>query len=187
MPEESSPTYLPEPEKEATTTLPQTDSLEKLIVPNPSQEETVEETSQVVTPKVTPVDTISATPPSPQDTKTIQKEDTLALRREFQRVIGARFQKALGQYSDSIYYKIDQSSYTYTWIVFSEEIRPLYEEEWHKFLGTYREETIDSEWCQTLLYFRITQLWQMMRNDPNHDPFYDTKEFKYYEIPCPGT
>ena len=188
LPEQSSPKYLPEPEKESTITLPQTDSLKAHENPSPSNtQEDLKETLPVVTQTVTPVDTISATPPSSQDTKTIQKEDTLALRRELQQVIGARFQKALGQYSDSIYYKIDQSSYTYNWIVFSEEIRPLYEEEWQKFRGTYREETIDSEWCQTLLYFRITQLWQMMRNDPNHDPFYDTKEFKYYEIPCPGT
>ena len=43
---------------------------------------------------------------------------------------------------------------------------------------------MSTEWCQTILYYRVTQLWRMMRNDPQHDPSYDSKVFRYYDVPC---
>jgi serine/threonine protein kinase len=111
-------------------------------------------------------------------------EDTLALRRELQRLIGTRFKKALGHYNDSIYYHINQQRYAQLWIVFEESLMPLYGQVWKEFQDKVGEHTMSTEWCQTILYYSATQLWQMMRNDPDHDPSYDGKVFRYYDEPC---
>lgn len=113
-----------------------------------------------------------------------QPEDTMALRRELQQLIGPRFKKALGHYSDSIYYHINQERFTKDWIHFENSVRPLYTQVWQKYKSKISQSTMDSEWCQTLMYYQMTQFWKMMRNDPGHDPFYDGKEFHYYEVPC---
>jgi hypothetical protein len=113
-----------------------------------------------------------------------QQEDTMALRRELQQLIGPRFKKALGHYSDSIYYHINQERFTKDWIHFENSVRPLYKQVWQKYKSRISQSTMDSEWCQTLMYYQMTQFWKMMRNDPEHDPFYDGKVFHYYEVPC---
>ena len=113
-----------------------------------------------------------------------QREDTMAIRRRLQQLIGPRFKKALGHYNDSIYYNVNQQRYTENWIDFEESIVPLYTQIKKAFQGKISEHTIATEWCQTILYYKVTQLWQMMRNDPNHDPFYDGKVFHYYDIDC---
>lgn len=115
-----------------------------------------------------------------------QREDTLALRRELQQLIGSRFKKALGHYNDSTYHKINHRRYTQKWIDFEDDLIPLYNQVWKSYQGKVVEHTMSSEWCQTIMYYRVTQLWKMMRNDPNHDPSYDHKVFHYYEIPCQG-
>lgn len=111
-------------------------------------------------------------------------EDTLALRRELQRLIGTRFKKALGHYNDSIYYNINQQRYVKLWIDFEESILPLLGQVRKTFHDKVSEHTMSTEWCQTILYYRVTQLWRMMRNDPQHDPSYDSKVFRYYDVPC---
>ena len=108
----------------------------------------------------------------------------MAIRRRLQQLIGPRFKKALGHYNDSIYYNVNQQRYTENWIDFEESIVPLYTQIKKAFQGKISEHTIATEWCQTILYYKVTQLWQMMRNDPNHDPFYDGKVFHYYDIDC---
>ena len=113
-----------------------------------------------------------------------QREDTMAIRRRLQQLIGPRFKKALGHYNDSIYYNVNQQRYTENWIDFEESIVPLYTQIKKAFQGKISEHTIATEWCQTKLYYKVTQFWQMMRNDPNHDPFYDGKVFHYYDIDC---
>ncbi len=115
-----------------------------------------------------------------------QREDTLALRRELQQLIGSRFKKALGHYNDSTYHKINHRRYTQKWIDFEGDLIPLYSQVWKSYQGKVVEHTLSSEWCQTIMYYRVTQLWKMIRNDPNHDPSYDHKVFHYYEIPCQG-
>ncbi len=61
---------------------------------------------------------------------------------------------------------------------------PLYGQVWKEFQDKVGEHTMSTEWCQTILYYSATQLWQMMRNDPDHDPSYDGKVFRYYDEPC---
>lgn len=112
-------------------------------------------------------------------------EDTLALRREFQQLIGQLFNRELGNYNDSIYYQINQERFSQAWIDFEEDtLFPIWLKVQEKHKTHYSEHTIYTEWCQTVQYYRLTQFWQMMRNDPSHDPFYDGKEFHYYEFPC---
>lgn len=121
---------------------------------------------------------IAATAPLPQE------EDTLALRRELQRLIGPRFKQILGHYSDSVYYHINQERFSQAWIDFEESLIPLYTQVWEKFKDRVSKHTMQSEWCQTIQYYRLPQFWQMMRNEPGHDSFYDGKEFEYYKFPC---
>ena len=109
-----------------------------------------------------------------------QKDDAY----EAWRKLNPRFKKALGHYNDSIYYNVNQQRYTENWIDFEESIVPLYTQIKKAFQGKISEHTIATEWCQTKLYYKVTQFWQMMRNDPNHDPFYDGKVFHYYDIDC---
>ncbi|MBQ7057479.1 MAG: serine/threonine protein kinase [Bacteroidaceae bacterium] len=112
-------------------------------------------------------------------------EDTLALRREFQQLIGQLFSRELGHYSDSIYYHINLERFSQAWIDFEEDtLFPIWLKVQEKHKTHYSEHTIYTEWCQTVQYYRLTQFWQMMRNDPDHDPFYDGKEFHYYDFPC---
>ena len=115
---------------------------------------------------------------------TVQKEDTLALRRELQRLIGPRFKQTLGHYSDSIYNRINQERFSQEWIDFEESLMPLYTQVWEKFKDRVSKHTMQSEWCQTIQYYRVPQFWQMMRNEPGHDSFYDDKAFEYYKYPC---
>ena len=151
--------------------------------------------SQLGDPVQTPVQP-SQTPAQPSQTPaqpsageakggySAQREDTMAIRRRLQQLIGPRFKKALGHYNDSIYYNVNQQRYTENWIDFEESIVPLYTQIKKAFQGKISEHTIATEWCQTKLYYKVTQFWQMMRNDPNHDPFYDGKVFHYYDIDC---
>ena len=108
----------------------------------------------------------------------------MALRRELQQLIGLRFRKTIGHYSDSIYSHVNQQLYSQEWIDFEESLQPLYGQVWKEFQDKVSEHTMASEWCQTIMYYRLTQFWQMMRNDPDHDPFYDGKVFHYYDVPC---
>ena len=138
-------------------------------------------------PSETPPAVSESTPVvvAPKTTKA-QREDTLALRRDLQQLIGSRFKKALGHYNDSTYHQINHRRYTQKWIDFEDDLIPLYSQVWKSYQGKVVEHTMSSEWCQTIMYYRVTQLWKMMRNDPNHDPSYDHKVFHYYEIPCQG-
>lgn len=111
-------------------------------------------------------------------------EDTLALRSELQRLIGPRFQKTLAHYSDSNYVNIDEQRFAHEWSEFEESLIPVYRQVWDKYQHQVSKHTMQSEWCQTIQYYRVTQFWQMMRNDPNHDSFYDGKTFHYYDFPC---
>lgn len=123
-------------------------------------------------------------PPIAEAAPLPQEEDTLALRRELQRLIGPRFKQILGHYSDSVYYHINQERFSQAWIDFEESLIPLYTQVWEKFKDRVSKHTMQSEWCQTIQYYRLPQFWQMMRNEPGHDSFYDGKEFEYYEFPC---
>jgi serine/threonine protein kinase len=111
-------------------------------------------------------------------------EDTLALRRELQHLIGSRFRQSLGHYNDSVYNEIDEERFAEEWVNFEWSLIPLF----HKVRAEYQDKislhTIDSEWCQTLQFYRLTQFWQMMRNDPDHDSFYDGKVYHYYDADC---
>ena len=113
-----------------------------------------------------------------------QKEDTLALRRELQQLIGTRFKKALGHYNDSVYYNINRQRYEKLFIDFEESLVPLYGLVWKKFQDKVSEHTMSTEWCQTIMYYRLTQFWKMMRNDPDQAPSYNGMVFRYYDVPC---
>lgn len=123
-------------------------------------------------------------PPIAEAAPLPQEEDTLALRHELQRLIGPRFKQILGHYSDSVYYHINQERFSQAWIDFEESLIPLYTQVWEKFKDRVSKHTMESEWCQTIQYYRLPQFWQMMRNEPGHDSFYDGKEFEYYKFPC---
>ncbi|MBR1934035.1 MAG: protein kinase [Prevotella sp.] len=134
-------------------------------------------------PRASSFPTPQSSSPAPQPSPALA-EDTLALRRELQAAIGPRFEEALGHYSDSVYYRIHQEHYSQLWIDFEESLLPLYRQLWQKYQDKVSKHTMESEWCQTIQYYRLTQFWQMMRNDPDHDPFYDGKEFRYYDFGC---
>ena len=123
-------------------------------------------------------------PPIAEAAPLPQEEDTLALRHELQRLIGPRFKQILGHYSDSVYYHINQELFSQAWIDFEESLIPLYTQVWEKFKDRVSKHTMQSEWCQTIQYYRLPQFWQMMQNEPGHDSFYDGKEFEYYKFPC---
>ncbi len=171
----------------ATSLTSQPDSLAVEDSPKPSPSEVPGTSSPVAsTPEGlsgAPVTTPSVEPPA----SLTQQEDTMAVRRELQQLIGSRFQSALSHYDDSIYYQIHLQRYEQEWIDFEETLMPFYDQMREKFHGKVSEHTLSTEWCQTILYYRVTQYWQMMRNDPDHDPFYDGKVFRYYDIPCPGS
>lgn len=108
-------------------------------------------------------------------------EDTLALRRELQSLIGPRFQQTLGHYTDSIFDYINEERFCHEWGDFEESLIPIYIQVWAKYEGKVSKHTMESEWLQTIMLYRVTQFWQMKRNAPDHDPFYDGKVFHYYE------
>ena len=192
VPEETSVAPLPQPDSVATPEIetpvisfpdqipPEAPSDTTMVAPPPpvNQPEASEPAPEVATPAPKETQEPSATIP--------QKEDTLTLRREFQRLIGARFKKALGHYNDSIYYQMDQQRYTEEWIDLEEDLVSLYIQVEKTFQGKASEHTISTEWCQTILYYRVTQLWKMMCNDPDHDPSYNGKVYRYYDMPCSG-
>ena len=111
-------------------------------------------------------------------------EDTLALRREIQSLIEPRFQKALGHYNDSIYDLIDKEQYVQARIDFEESLFPLHAQISQKYKGKVKGNTIETEWCQTIQYYELTQFGRMKRNDSNHDSFYDNKVYHYYDADC---
>ena len=161
--------------------------IEELPAPVPSVAKGYIPVSSVAIPSQPPSPVSESTPATvtPIPTTT-QREDTLALRRELQQLIGSRFKKALGHYNDSTYHQINYQRYTQNWIDFEDNLISLYSQVWKSYQGKVAEHTMASEWCQTIMYYRVTQLWRMMRNAPDHDPSYDHKVFHYYEIPCQG-
>lgn len=144
---------------------------------------TQSDTSRLTSPPVAQIEVLEPYVPS-DNAEPVLKEDTMALRRELQQLIGLRFRKTIGHYSDSIYSHVNQQLYSQEWIDFEESLLPLYGQVWKEFQDKVSEHTMASEWCQTIMYYRLTQFWQMMRNDPDHDPFYDGKVFHYYDVPC---
>ena len=168
-------------------------SITRQVPDNPTTETAIEELPASVAQNEAslsePPSVVSESTPAVVEPKTAntQREDTLALRRELQQIIGSRFKKTLGHYNDSIYEKINLQRYSQKLIDFEEDLIPLYSQVWKSFQGKVVEHTMSSEWCQTILYYQVTQLWKMIRNAPDHDPSYDSKVFRYYEIPCQGT
>ena len=109
--------------------------------------------------------------------------DTLSLRQELQRRIAPLYQKALGSYNDSAFNRINKQYYFRREIEFEESIIPLYTELWNKYKDKVSKHTMQSEWMETIKYFHLNQILRMQRNVPNHDPYYDNREYHYYDTP----
>ena len=109
--------------------------------------------------------------------------DTLNLRQELQRRIAPLYQKALGSYNDSAFNRINKQYYFRREIEFEESIIPLYTELWNKYKDKVSRHTMQSEWMETIKYFHLNQILRMQRNVPNHDPYYDNREYHYYDTP----
>lgn len=125
-------------------------------------------------------------PQPPMQTAPPEEEtlsDTLNLRQELQRRIAPLYQKALGSYNDSAFNRINEQYYFRREIEFEESIIPLYTELWNKYKDKVSKHTMQSEWMETIKYFHLNQILRMQRNVPNHDPYYDNREYHYYDTP----
>ena len=109
--------------------------------------------------------------------------DTVKLRQELQQRIGTLYQKALGAYNDSAFNRINEQYYFRLEAEFEESILPLYTGLWNKYKDKVSKHTMESEWNETIKYFHLNQILQMQRNVPNHDPYYDNREYHYYDTP----
>ena len=121
---------------------------------------------------------VPAAPPEEEATS-----DTLSLRQELQHRIAPLYQKALGSYNDSAFNRINEQYYFRRESEFEESIIPLYTELWNKYKDKVSKHTMQSEWHETIKYFHLNQILQMERNVPNHDPYYDNREYHYYDTP----
>ena len=121
---------------------------------------------------------VPAAPPEEEATS-----DTLSLRQELQHRIAPLYQKALGSYNDSAFNRINEQYYFRREGEFEESIIPLYTELWNKYKDKVSKHTMQSEWRETIKYFHLNQILRMQRNVPNHDPFYDNREYHYYDSP----
>lgn len=121
---------------------------------------------------------VPAAPPEEEATS-----DTLSLRQELQHRIAPLYQKALGSYNDSAFNRINEQYYFRRESEFEESIIPLYTELWNKYKDKVSKHTMQSEWHETIKYFHLNQILRMQRNVPNHDPYYDNREYHYYDTP----
>ena len=121
---------------------------------------------------------VPAAPPEEEATS-----DTLSLRQELQHRIAPLYQKALGSYNDSAFNRINEQYYFHRESEFEESIIPLYTELWNKYKDKVSKHTMQSEWMETIKYFHQNQILRMQRNVPNHDPYYDNREYHYYDTP----
>ena len=121
---------------------------------------------------------VPAAPPEEEATS-----DTLSLRQELQHRIAPLYQKALGSYNDSAFNRINEQYYFRRESEFEESITPLYTELWNKYKDKVSKHTMQSEWMETIKYFHLNQILRMQRNVPNHDPYYDNREYHYYDTP----
>ena len=121
---------------------------------------------------------VPAAPPEEEATS-----DTLSLRQELQHRIAPLYQKALGSYNDSAFNRINEQYYFHRESEFEESIIPLYTELWNKYKDKVSKHTMQSEWHETIKYFHLNQILRMQRNVPNHDPYYDNREYHYYDTP----
>ena len=121
---------------------------------------------------------VPAAPPEEEATS-----DTLSLRQELQHRIAPLYQKALGSYNDSAFNRINEQYYFHRESEFEESITPLYTELWNKYKDKVSKHTMQSEWMETIKYFHQNQILRMQRNVPNHDPYYDNREYHYYDTP----
>ena len=121
---------------------------------------------------------VPAAPPEEEATS-----DTLSLRQELQHRIAPLYQKALGSYNDSAFNRINEQYYFRRESEFEESIIPLYTELWNKYKDKVSKHTMQSEWHETIKYYHLNQILRMQRNVPNHDPYYDNREYHYYDTP----
>ena len=121
---------------------------------------------------------VPAAPPEEETTS-----DTLSLRQELQHRIAPLYQKALGSYNDSAFNRINEQYYFRRESEFEESITPLYTKLWNKYKDKVSKHTMQSEWMETIKYFHQNQILRMQRNVPNHDPYYDNREYHYYDTP----
>lgn len=121
---------------------------------------------------------VPAAPPEEEATS-----DTLSLRQELQHRIAPLYQKALGSYNDSAFNRINEQYYFSRESEFEESITPLYTKLWNKYKDKVSKHTMQSEWRETIKYFHQNQILRMQRNVPNHDPYYDNREYHYYDTP----
>lgn len=135
----------------------------------------------------TPITQNTPSSPNTQNTPTPARIDTMALRRSAQAVLRPIFRKHLGKYDTVAYDEMTQdeeSKYTLASVSFENDAASHYMSYYNSNSGKYPKELIESEWCQTKMMLRLTQAWQMKRNSPGHDKYYDRKVFRYYEQEC---
>ena len=141
---------------------------------------TISESESVSKPRqeIVPQPPMQTAPPEEEATS-----DTLSLRQELQHRIAPLYQKALGSYNDSAFNRINEQYYFRRESEFEESITPLYTELWNKYKDKVSKHTMQSEWMETIKYFHQNQILRMQRNVPNHDPYYDNREYHYYDTP----
>ena len=117
-----------------------------------------------------------------ETTKT-QSYDTLRLRREIQAVLTPLFEKQMGSYRSIDYDQMtpaDLERFSHAGIAFRKSTFPLLNDFRQKHADRYPSVLIGEEWYETEKMLEVTLLWQMKRNNPNHDPIYDKKTYRYY-------
>jgi len=166
------------PSTTTTTTSSSEDSVaaktDTVAPPTLSEPEPISESKQEVASQPP----VPAAPPEEEATS-----DTLSLRQELQHRIAPLYQKALGSYNDSAFNRINEQYYFRRESEFEESITPLYTELWNKYKDKVSKHTMQSEWMETIKYFHQNQILRMQRNVPNHDPYYDNREYHYYDTP----
>lgn len=156
-----------------------------------SEDSVATKTDTVVSPTISESEPTSKSrqevaPQPPMQTAPPEEEtlsDTLNLRQELQHRIAPLYQKALGSYNDSAFNRINEQYYFHRESEFEESIIPLYTELWNKYKDKVSKHTMQSEWMETIKYFHLNQILRMQRNVPNHDPYYDNREYHYYDTP----
>ncbi len=115
------------------------------------------------------------------------REDTMRLRRGFQIALAPLFEKHMGKYRKVAYWSMSEEKYV-EWsreydTYFMNEAKSVLKNIQKKYAGKYSSNTIITEWQQTIFYYFLPLYWQMHRNTPEHEIFYDTVKFEYYKFP----
>lgn len=111
-------------------------------------------------------------------------QDTLRLRKHIQNLIFPLFEKEFGSYEDSLFGEINQYEWSRKFRDFSHRAqRQYYSQIQRAFCSSLSEQTIKSEWSQTLRFCFENQCYRMSVNDPRYAETLGQAPYEYYDKP----